>query len=123
MRTDIHRPSAINPAEYEYVGPEHIKIEGFGDCAYVLEMRRRIQEHMTRTGGTYAHVETTGNCQVCGSVNMIYSVLFYHRPSNTYIRTGQDCADKLDMGYNRNEVNLLSLQRFEITLQSHARTG
>jgi hypothetical protein len=105
-RTDTHRLSAINPAEYEYVAPEVIKIQGFGDCAYVLEMRRRIREHMAKTGGTYAHVETTGNCQVCGSVNAIYTVLFYHRPSNSYIRTGQDCADKLDMGYNRNEVNL-----------------
>lgn len=106
MRTDTHRPSAINPAEYEYVAPEHIKVQGFGDCAYVLEMRRRIQEHMLRTGGTYSGHEHGGNCMVCGSVNAIYTVLFYHRPTNTYIRTGQDCADKLGMGYNRNEINL-----------------
>jgi hypothetical protein len=35
---------------------------------------------------------------VCGSVNAIYTVLFYHRASNSYVRTGTDCAEKLGYG-------------------------
>jgi hypothetical protein len=93
IRTDVHCPSKIAPSDYEYVGQECEK----DTCPeLVLEMRRRIQEHMARTGGTYSHHEHGGNCAVCGSVNAIYTVLFWHKPSNTYIRTGQDCAAKID---------------------------
>lgn len=97
MRTDIHRPSAINPSEYSYVGLEHIKIESIGDCFAAQHHRQRINLHMERTGGTYATHEHGGNCMVCGAW-CIYTVLFHHVPTNTYVRTGFDCADK--MGYS-----------------------
>lgn len=97
-RTDIHRPSAIVPDEYEYVGQEYIPVHGIGDCYALQAMRERIREHMARTGGSYSPHSHGGNCMVCGSVNAIYTVLFYHRPSNTYVRMGQDCATKCDMG-------------------------
>lgn len=97
IRTDIHRPSAINPTEYEYVGIEYLKIQGLEDCAALIAARERIKAHMTRTGGTYSRHEHGGNCHVCGA-SCIYTVLFYHATSNTYIRTGNDCADKMDMG-------------------------
>lgn len=35
---------------------------------------------------------------VCGSVHAIYTVLFYHHPTNTYVRMGSDCAGKCEMG-------------------------
>jgi len=38
---------------------------------------------------------------VCGSVNAIYTVLFYHQKTNTYVRMGQDCAQKCEMGDER----------------------
>lgn len=97
-RTDIHRPSVIVPDDYQFVAFEHIKIEGFGDCEVVLENRRRIQEHMKVTGGFYSQHEHGGNCNVCGA-SCVYTVLFYHPKSNTYIRTGNDCADKMGMSY------------------------
>jgi len=97
MRTDVHRPSAVIPADYEFVVFENIKMQGFGDCAYVLEERRRLREHMERTGGTYAHFEHGGVCQVCGNANAVWTILFYHAKSNSYIRVGQDCARKLEM--------------------------
>lgn len=96
-RTDDHRPSAIIPDDYEYVAFEHVKIEGLGDCEYALQQRRIIKAHMTRTGGTYSNHEHGGNCHICGNANAMYTVLFYHAKSNTYIRTGQDCAEKMDM--------------------------
>lgn len=97
-RTDVHRPSAVKPEDYEFVAFEHMRVQGIGDCYAVMENRRRIKAHMDRTGGTYASHEHGGNCMICGA-SAIWTVLFYHRPSNTYVRTGQDCADKLEMGY------------------------
>lgn len=97
-RTDTHRPSAIVPAEYTYVGQECIPIHGMGDCYAQIAMRERIAAHMRTTGGAYASHSHGGNCMVCGSVNAIYTVLFHHVPTNTYVRMGQDCAVKCDMG-------------------------
>lgn len=98
IRTDIHRPSAINPDEYQFVAFEYQKIESFGDCQAILENRARIQAHMQRTGGTYSDHEHGGNCHICGAW-AIYTILFYHEPTNVYIRTGQVCAEKMDMSY------------------------
>lgn len=101
IRSDVHAPSKIDPADYEYVGQEYIKIEGFGDCFILQEMRRVIREHMARTGGNYSAHEHGGNCMVCGSVNAAYTVLFHHAASNSYVRMGQDCARKCEMGDER----------------------
>lgn len=98
MRNDVHRPGAIDPADYEYVAQEYIKIEGFGDCAVLQANRELIRAHMARTGGNYSGHEHGGNCMVCGSVNAVYTVLFYHAKTNSYVRMGQDCAEKCDMG-------------------------
>lgn len=92
MRTDIHRTSQIVPADYEYVGQECFRPE---EWQVVLQERQRIQAHMASTGGRYASVETTGNCMVCGSVNAIYTSLFYHAKSNTYVRMGTDCTENV----------------------------
>lgn len=98
VRKDIHRPSVIVPADYSFVAFDHIKIDGLGDAAWAMENRRRIQSHMAQTGGTYSNHEHGGVCHICGSVNAIYTALFYHEPTNTYVRVGQDCADQLDAG-------------------------
>lgn len=98
MRTDIHRPSAINPEEYEFVAFEYMKIENLGDCAAVQQNRAVIKAHMQRTGGTYSGHQHGGNCHICGA-SALYTVLFYHSASNSYIRTGQDCAEKLEMSF------------------------
>lgn len=97
-RTDIHRPSAIIPSEYEFITFDYIKTERIGDCFAIIENRRLITEHMGRTGGNYSVHEHGGNCHICGA-HAVYTALFYHPPTNSYIRTGQDCADKLAMGY------------------------
>jgi len=96
-RQDIHRPSAIIPEDYSFVAFDFIKIENLGDCYVLNGERARKAEHMARTGGKYSQHEHGGNCYVCGSVNAIYTCTFYHEKTNTYIRTGQDCAEKLDM--------------------------
>lgn len=95
-RTDIHRPSVIVPADYDFVAFECVKIEDIGDAMFLKANRDRIREHMAATGGDYSRHEHGGNCHICGSVNAIYTVLFHHRPTNTYVRTGTECAEKLD---------------------------
>lgn len=96
-RDDVHRPSTIEPSDYEYVGQESIAIEGIGDCEFILAERRRIEEHQRRTGGHYSSHEHGGNCMVCGSVNAMYTILFYHAKTNSYVRMGADCAAKCEM--------------------------
>ena len=109
-RTDVHRPSALIPADYEFVAPEVIKIEGLSDVAILSHARKVIAAHMERTGGTYSRHAHGGNCHVCGSVNMIYSLLYWHHPSNTYIRMGQDCAESVEMAFDRDALGALRKQ-------------
>lgn len=97
-RTDIHRPSAINPTDYEYVACSYLKIESLGDVEVLRRHRERINKHMAHTGGKYSDHEHGGNCMVCGSVNAIYMVVFYHKATNTYIKVGTECAENLDRG-------------------------
>lgn len=99
-RIDIHRPSVIEPADYEYVAQEYTRVEDLGSAEFLRAERETIHAHMNQTGGTYSQHEHGGNCHVCGSVNAVYTVLFYHKLTNTYIRTGQDCADKLYRDYD-----------------------
>jgi hypothetical protein len=98
QRIDVHRPSVINPADYEFVGFEHIKSEGYDDIEAILANREQINRHMECTGGTYSRHQHGGNCHICGSVNALYTVLFYHKPTNSYVRTGTDCGEKLGCG-------------------------
>lgn len=109
QRTDIHRPSAINPSEYQYVGCEVVQGANNGDLSalfFMAEERKRITDHMAKTGGNYSRHDHGGNCMVCGSVNAIYTILFYHSPTNSYVRMGQDCAAKCEVGYDDKGVNV-----------------
>jgi len=98
MREDIHKPSSIEPEDYEYVAEEFMKVEDLGDALVMKEQREIIAAHRARTGGRYAQVDTSGNCMVCGSVNALYTSLFYYAKANEYVRMGHDCADKCVLG-------------------------
>ena len=105
-RNDIHRPSVIIPSDYQYVAVWTMNIQSLGDCEFIKRERETVRAHMAHTNGTYAHVETSGSCQICGNVQAIYLVLFYHEKSNSYIRVGVNCAQKLDMGCDFKAVEL-----------------
>lgn len=85
--TDIHRPSVINPEDYDFIGFQYLGPDFPAD-------RALIQAHMERTGGTTSDHYHGGSCHICGA-HAIYTAVFHHMPSNSYIRTGLDCADKL----------------------------
>ena len=92
IRNDVHKPSVIIPTDYAFVEFEYL---GPDDIHVMLIRREFIRDHMKRTGGTYSTHAHGGNCHVCGA-HCIYTALFHHIPSNTYIRTGLICSDKLD---------------------------
>lgn len=121
MRTDIHRPSAINPQDYEYVAPEMARP---GEWEATKVWRDIIHQHMTATGGTYSRHAHGGNCGVCGNANAIYTILFYHRPSNTYIRMGETCATNVDASFDNREfrrfINAVGQERYYKTGKSKA---
>ena len=99
-RTDIHRPSAINPLEYTFVAIKYTKIESLGTCQFLKDQRQWLAAHMEKTGGTWAKHEHGGSCHVCGA-SALYLAIYYHAGSNEYIVTGFDCADKMDIGEAR----------------------
>jgi hypothetical protein len=94
-RTDIHRPSAINPKGYTFVACDYF---GPGlDSIGFLPDRERFRAHQQRTGGTYSGHTHGGTCGICGA-HALYVARFHHAESNTYITTGLDCANKLEIG-------------------------
>lgn len=97
-RKDIHRPSAIEPADYVFVAFDYLPSNpgDIGAAMFLAEERKRKAAHMARTGGFYSSHEHGGLCHICGSVNAVYSASFYHAKSNRYIKTGLDCAEKLE---------------------------
>jgi len=105
-RTDVHTPSRIVPSDYREVAVWTMNIQGLGDAEFMLRERETVRRDMEHTKGEYAHVDTTGSCQVCGNVQAIYLVLFHHAPSNTYVRVGMDCAAKLGMSGDAGKWNL-----------------
>jgi hypothetical protein len=95
-RTDIHRPSAINPIDYEFVSYDYIGPNAQDVLGLAVE-RRVFQAHVAKTGGKFSTHEHGGTCHVCGA-SALYLANFYFRPTNTYIQVGEDCAEKFHLG-------------------------
>jgi len=96
-RTDIHRPSAIVPADYTYVAQLVFKAE-YDAIQLVQEERSIFNAHQAQTGAKFSDHNHGGQCHCCGSVNAIYTCAFYHAKTNSYIALGSTCAEKLEMG-------------------------
>lgn len=102
MRTDIHRPSEINPDDYQFVAFGYL---GGSDLDAIMAMRAETEiriAHMKRTGGRFADVEIGGGCMVCGNNRVAYVSHFYHEATNSYLRIGWQCAEKLEMAQGQN---------------------
>lgn len=95
-RTDAYRPSAINPDEYSYIACDYYG-QTWGNDPFLEQERRTFRAHMERTGGKYAHHYNSGTCHICGARAMTVAK-YHHRPTNTYITTGEDCAYKMEIG-------------------------
>ena len=98
QRNDIHRPSAITPEDYDFVAFDYI---GGSDLSAILMLkaeRNKTEIHMEHSGGKWASVNHGGTCYVCGACAM-YLCIWHNRVTNEYIKTGEDCAAKMDMSY------------------------
>lgn len=93
-RTDAHRPAAINPDDYDFIACDYYG--QYGSLEFLTE-REVFRAHLKATGGKFSDHEHGGTCHICGAGAM-YVAKFHHRPTNTYIVTGMDCAQKMDMG-------------------------
>ena len=98
QRTDIHRPSAIRPEDYEFVAMM-VANDPSVDGAYALaEARATFNQHMEcHPGARFSGHEHGGTCHVCGA-HARTTAIFYHADTNSYVRMGQDCAAKVGMG-------------------------
>jgi len=94
MRTDIHRPSVINPDEYRFVSFHDHRPDAA--LANLME-QQAFRAHMTRTGGKFSDHSHGGSCHVCGAYAHTIA-RFHHVPTNTYVETGEICAEKLHDG-------------------------
>ncbi len=94
-RTDEHRPSAIEPVDYELVNFTYAGSDPFMMMEAGME-RGLFTAHMKRTGGRFSGHEHAGGCDICGAYYS-YGANFYHSKSNTYIGIGWICAEKLGM--------------------------
>ena len=125
MRIDEHKPTSIIPIDYEFVGFERIQGVTEGDlsaCQYILSERQRIRNHMEKTKGTYSKHSHGGVCMVCGNASAIYTVLFYHAKSNSYVRMGQTCAEKCEIGYDKNGFSIFQTKlKEDLELQAGKR--
>lgn len=97
-RTDIHRPSVIQPEDYTFVAFDYIGSSDLGALLMLKEQREIFHAHMAQTGGRYSNHEHGGSCYVCGAF-ACYLCIWHHAASNTYIQTGEDCAQKMDLAY------------------------
>jgi len=95
-RKDIHRPSAIVPSEYEFVAHDYIG-PASDDINFLRANRAYFRSHMARTGGKFSGHEHGGTCHVCGAT-ALYIAKFYHPSTNSYIVTGEDCSEKMELG-------------------------
>ena len=89
-RNDVHSPKNLIPENYEFVGVKILNQDALygDDSSYIIE-------HMKRTGGKFSTHEHGGFCDVCGNPNVLNYAVFYHKPTNTYIKTGLECADTI----------------------------
>lgn len=94
-RTDCHRPAAIVAGDYDFV-----------EFCSAREFEKYDLASMGEAGGYGKHQQATGGawysgdtefcrCDICGTSRALDFAIFWHKPSNVYIRTGGDCATRL----------------------------
>jgi hypothetical protein len=91
-RTDTHRPSVIEPTEYQFVSFHDHRPEAA--VAQIAE-REAFRAHRERTGGKFSDHDHGGVCHVCGNAHALTVARFWHEPTNRYIEVGETCAEKL----------------------------
>lgn len=98
-RNDIHRPSAIQPDEYDFIGILYDPKAEYevGGLTLLAEEQEAIRYFMQSKGARYASHCHGGTCFCCGA-SAVYLAVFYHEKTNECIKVGETCAEKLRIG-------------------------
>lgn len=88
-RTDVHRPSVMDPADYIHVGEADLHHEE-GSQWIDPPHDQAMGERGTANSNAWA-------CAHCGQGGQRYLSFFLHEPSGEYIWVGQDCAAKMGL--------------------------
>jgi hypothetical protein len=95
-RTDIHRPSVINPEEYQYVAAHYIGDPGIGAMLDLnAHCREVVGKLVAEKGAKFSRHEHGGTCHVCGA-NALYLAIFHHLPTNALVEVGEECAQQIE---------------------------
>lgn len=95
-RTDAHRPSVVNPAEYVWVSVFDRSEDGMSPSRnpHAREEAAALGADIDKATGFDGHFVTDGRCDSCGSGNVIVvGVEFLHAPTNQSIVVGSLCAE------------------------------
>lgn len=85
MRTDTHRPSAIDPSEYTALGGYY---GGNSDDMY--DAYKQDMDYLVSLGVPEEELKQT-KCDHCGQ-RFAHGVLYVHLPSDEYVHIGHICA-------------------------------
>lgn len=88
-RTDVHRPSVINPGDYKYLS---------------VSEKRAERKEGKKVGGP------AGTCHHCGKA-IVWEVNYQHLPSGNLVTFGYICAGILDLTDNRIDHEMVLLKR------------
>lgn len=89
-RTDIHRPSKMDPADYENVGDlDTHDEEGF------FYLDAEVRNALDAGTVTYFTEDFRGRCDHCGHPGTRRFAIYLHRPTKQLVFVGYACAAKL----------------------------
>lgn len=92
-RTDIHRPSLMDPAEYQYLGCFYQGRSDEMHDAYGrdhADLNRAIRAH-GNPAKFHGNHEARGTCDHCGAA-FAHGVVFLHTPTREQVTVGHICA-------------------------------
>ncbi len=95
-RNDIHRPSVLVPSDYQFIAAFSYPGIG-GDPGYNLRHVATMRiAHLNAGGSVFHKGNDKGGCDICGAF-FTHGAVFLHVPSNEWITTGWQCADKVEI--------------------------
>lgn len=92
-RTDIHRPSLLDPAEYSYLGCFYQGSSRAMEISYARDMDDLSRAIIASGAWTFeGNYQTKGTCDHCGAM-FAHGACFLHIPTGQYISVGHICAN------------------------------
>lgn len=95
-RTDEHRPSTFNPADYTWVGYSD---DGDSHASYLTDGPLFHDAKSANPSGRNNEIHP-GGCDTCGQMGLRYRHYYRHDPTGDVIVLGDQCVRRLDFDSN-----------------------